>query len=135
MQKFMAKKPKQYNERGSGEARVVTHKVEQIDIYEVTENELNLLEKGTDSDLYLQFSIALLSVFFSLTVCFFTSTFNDDKVLYAFVCVDSICFIIGALLLVLWYRNRKGKEEIIKGIKNRKKTTEQHIEASSVANE
>lgn len=120
----MAKKPTNNNERGSGEARVVTHKVEQIDIYEVTENELNLLEKGTDSDLYLQFSIALLSVFVSLTVCFFTSTFENDKVLYGFVCVDAICFIIGMLLLILWNRNRKGKSDIIQGIKNRKKTAD-----------
>lgn len=37
----MAKKTTNNNERGSGEARVVTHKVEQIDIYEITENELS----------------------------------------------------------------------------------------------
>lgn len=117
----MAKKSTINNERGSGEARVVTHKVEQIDIFEVTENELNLLEKGTDSDLYLQFSIALLSIFVSLTVCFFSSTFENDKVLNGFVCVDAVCFIIGMILLVLWHRNRKGKAEIIEGIKNRKK--------------
>lgn len=112
------------SERGVGEARVVTHKVEQIDIYEVTENELNQLEKGTDSDLYLQFSIALLSVFVSLTVCFFTTTFEDDKVFYGFVCVDAICLIIGAILLLLWNRNRKEKSDIIQGIKNRKKDNE-----------
>lgn len=66
----MAKKTTNNNERGSGEARVVTHKVEQIDIYEITENELSQLEKGTDSDLYLQFSIALLSVFVSFDYLF-----------------------------------------------------------------
>lgn len=126
----MVKKTTNNNERGSGEARVVTHKVEQIDIYEITENELSQLEKGTDSDLYLQFSIALLSVFVSLTVCFFTTTFKDDKVLYGFVCVDAVCFIIGALLLILWDRNRKGKSEIIQGIKNRKKITGQHVQES-----
>ena len=121
MEKCIAKKPTSSNERGSGEVRVVTHKVEQIDIYEVTENELTQLEKGTDSDLYLQFSIALLSVFASLTVCFFTSTFENDRVFYGFVCVDAICLIVGLILLILWNRNRKGKSEIIQGIKNRKK--------------
>lgn len=117
----MARKTYVNNERSSGEARVVTHKVEQIDIYEVTENELTQLETGTDSDLYLQFSIALLSFFASLTLCFFTSTFENDKVFYGFICIDAICFIIGVLLLILWNRNRKEKSDIIQEIKNRKK--------------
>ena len=120
----MARKTYVNNERSSGEARVVTHKVEQIDIYEVTENELTQLETGTDSDLYLQFSIALLSFFASLTLCFFTSTFENDKVFYGFICIDAICFIIGVLLLILWNRNRKEKSDIIQEIKNRKKDNE-----------
>ena len=116
----MGKKKNNSNDRAGGEVVVKTHKVDQIDIYEVTENELFQLENGTNSDLYLEFSISLLSIFVSTLASLLTATFENKVVLTAFICVAVLTFIIGSFLLFLWYRNRQQKKTIIEKIKGRK---------------
>lgn len=116
----MGKKQKSSSDRSSGEVLVKTHKVEQIDIYEVTENELFQLENGTNSDLYLEFSISLLSIFVSMLATLLTAIFNNNIVLNIFISITVISLILGGLLLLLWYRNRKEKKAIIENIKSRK---------------
>jgi hypothetical protein len=94
-------------------------RVDSVSLYEVKENELDILENGEPTGIYLNFSIFLLSLAFSgiLTLC--TATFNNDLVKNSFLFVSIIGIIIGILLLILWWKGRKSVKNIIQKIRGR----------------
>lgn len=94
-------------------------RVDSVDLYEVKENELELLENGEPTSLQLNFSIFLLSIAFSgiLTLC--TATFNSTIVQNTFLFVTIIGVLLGLYLLLMWWRGRKSIKKIIKTIKDR----------------
>jgi hypothetical protein len=94
-------------------------RVASIDLYEIKESELEILEKGSNADIYLNFSIALLSLSISITTAFFSATFTNKLAETFFIVIDVIGFIIGLILLFLWYRGRKDVRIIIKAIRDR----------------
>lgn len=121
---------KKQNNNELGETRVRRARLEFFTIYEVTEGELNSLERGTNSDLYLQFSIFCLSVFVSFFISLLSGTFID-RIVNIFVCITFVSFIIGVLLLFLWYRTRKRKKDVINDIRNRLKDNQTSEEGTT----
>lgn len=53
------------NENVTGGTTVRKYPVGELEIYEVKESELRELERSSQSDLYLEFAIACISIFFS----------------------------------------------------------------------
>jgi hypothetical protein len=94
-------------------------RVESVDLYEIKENELELLENGSPSGLYLNFSIFLLSLAFSAIATISTATFQNSTVGTLFLIVSVVGVIGGAFLLILWWRSRQSIAHVVRTIRAR----------------
>jgi len=90
-----------------------------LDIYEVTEGELEILKKGSPNSIFLNFSIALLSLALSFLATLLTVKIESNRSFYVFVILTVIGFITGIVLLVLWVVGRNDFKETINKIEKR----------------
>lgn len=98
---------------------IIRGRVDSVSLYEITDNELSMLETGSSISLYLNFSIFLLSISISFLVVLLTTTIADNRVFNIFVIVTVCGFTIGGFLLLLWYRTRYSVTELVKLIRSR----------------
>lgn len=99
--------------------RIRRGKVDSVDLFEVKENELEILANGEEVGIYLNFSIFLLSLAFSGILTLSTATFSSNIIQNAFLFVTLIGLIVGLFLIILWWRGRKSIKTVIAVIKNR----------------
>ena len=92
---------------------------QQLTIFEVQESELVILERGGPDSLFLNVSIALLTLALSLTASLVTATFTSDRAWTLFLVVAVVSYIVGFTLLVLWWRSRKAVAACIRDIRGR----------------
>lgn len=94
-------------------------RVDSVNLYEVKENELDVLENGEENVIQLNFAIFLLSIAFSgiLTLC--SATFKSKLLENTFLFSTIIGTILGIYLLIMWWRGRKSIKKVIQTIKNR----------------
>jgi len=104
-------------------------RVDSVDLYEVKENELELLEKGAPATLQLNFSIFLFSIAITAIVALATTTFKWPIVETIFTFISVIGVLMGAYLMISWWRTKESIAEVIRKIRNR--ITEEPVEASS----
>lgn len=101
--------------------RVRRAEVDSICIYDVTEDELEILEKGSPSSLYLNFSLFLISAATSFLASLFFTEIPSIKTFTVFVIVTVVGFVLGFILLVLWYRDFRSSNSVAKRIRDRLK--------------
>ncbi len=100
-------------------------KLDSLKIYEITEKELDTIEKGSGDSLFLNFSIALFSIFISFLIVLLTVDFfyndKDDLIIkfIIFICLTGITFIGSIICFIAWYRNKGDFKITIEDIKNR----------------
>jgi hypothetical protein len=99
--------------------RVLRGRVDSVNLYEVKENELEILENGEPTGIYLNFSIFLYSLSISTITSLCTATFTKSIVQNTFLFTSIIGIIGGTFLLILWWKGRKSIKSIITKIKNR----------------
>jgi hypothetical protein len=105
---------------GEKSLRIRRGRVDSVDLYEIKDSELDLLEKGSPANLYLNFAIFLLSTsFFALASLCTAATFKYVLMQTVLIVVLIVGGILGILLLALWYRERKGVEDCIRVIRDR----------------
>ena len=99
--------------------RVRRGRVDSVNLYEVKENELEILENGEPTSIQLNFAIFLLSIAFTgiLTLC--SATFSSTLLQNAFLFSTIVGCILGFYLLIIGWRGRKSIKSIIKTIKDR----------------
>jgi hypothetical protein len=103
-----------------GEKLVVRRgRVDSVDLYEVKENELELLEKGSPASLQLNFSIFLLSIAFSAILTLTTATVSIPLLETTYVVVAVVGLLVGFYLLLSWYRTQKSIAKVIATIRKR----------------
>ena len=90
-----------------------------LDIYEITKDELEVLKQGSPNSIFLNFSIALFSIFISTGLTLLTINFESDRVFYVFICVLIITFITGVLTLILWIKGENVFKNTIRKIEER----------------
>lgn len=95
-------------------------KLESITVYDVMEEELEIIERGSPSSTFLNFAIALLSIFLSLLTTLFVTKIDDNRVFQGFITVCAITGIAGIVLLVLWIRTNNDTKTIFQKIRARK---------------
>lgn len=111
----------QEGDSGQNEPRIVRGRVDSLSLYEITDNELYILEKGSPNSVYLNFSIALLSA----GVAFITALLSIDIqsgsliVFIVFVVLSCVSLVGGVFLLLLWYKLKNGTKDVVKKIKDR----------------
>ena len=96
-------------------------KIGSVTIYDVTEAELTILEKGTEASIWLNFFIGAISVAISFLVALLTVDWGNSISLtqVVFLCLTIIMFLASIVCFVFW-RNAKGQHAAtIKTIKER----------------
>ncbi len=95
-------------------------RVDSVDLYEVKDNELDLLENGPSSRVQLTFAVFLLSIAFSSIVALSTTkTFSSDIMKTLHVVVAVVGILLGIYLLVVWYHRRSNIGEVVATIRGR----------------
>ena len=107
---------------GSGDVMLPVRRgrVDSLSLYEVTESELDALERGDGNSVELNFAIGLLSVMVTLVVALFTTNMSDLTKL-CFVSAILITGLLGAFLLLKWWKNRHEISNLVKKIRSRLK--------------
>ena len=90
-----------------------------IDIYEVKDNELDILEKGGPMETQFNFAVLLISLAFSSAISLFTATFKSEIVQNTFVVVAVVGFLGSVYLFIQWYQGKKPIKGVIKDIRDR----------------
>ena len=90
-----------------------------IDIYEVKDNELDILEKGGPMETQFNFAVLLISLAFSSAISLFTATFKSEIVQNTFVVVAVVGFLGSGYLFIQWYQGKKPIKSVIKDIRDR----------------
>lgn len=102
-------------------------KLDSLNIYEVSERELQIIEKGSNDSIFLNFGIFFLSVAISFFVVLFTVDFfyddRDDLLIkfIVFLCVAILTLIGSIICFVAWWRNKDDFKSTIAEIKQRMK--------------
>jgi len=109
--------------------------VESVDIYEIKDSELDHLEKGTSAELQLNFAIFLLSLSFSAITSLFTATFVNDSVRTTFIVVAVVGVLLGAYLMIAWFRAKSAVKELCKSIRLRISLAEARAKEAAEAEE
>jgi len=108
--------------RGSG-VRVRRGKVKSIDLYEVTDAELEQLGGASPSSVYLNFAILFASVATSFLIALLTVHIGSSRVFTIFVVILIVGYAASVILFVLWLLNGRSVAETAKKIKVRIQST------------
>ena len=110
-----------HNSPISGEKHLVVRRgrVDSVDLYEVKEHELEILGKGSEATLELNFAIFLFSTAITAIVSLATSTFKWPVMQTVFIFVSILGFLMGTYLTLRWWRTRTSITEVINNIKKR----------------
>ncbi len=94
-------------------------RMQTLTIYEVSESELETLERGAPDSIFLNISLFLFSCAMTSLVALLTCKFTSSVTNNGFLLAAIIGFSIGSVLFVLWCRNRKTSASVIAGIRDR----------------
>lgn len=97
----------------------VKGQLEPVKIYPVTEEELHLLEKGSNASLFLNFAIALLSIASSAMIAWLTVENMSPTITAVISSITFSGYAIGFLLLGLWWKSGSGQKEVLQKIRAR----------------
>lgn len=93
---------------GFGETEAARHRIEKIDIYEVTKEEIEELCSNSTSDLCLEFAIASVSIFASFLCSLLVADFSSSPMASSVFLIVTILTAISAMFFsMLWWRQRK----------------------------
>lgn len=106
--------------QSGGSFPVITRgSVTTLSLYEVTDYELDVLEQGSPANLYLNFSIFMISTGISFLVSITTTKITDIRLFTVYVVCSVVGIVGGLLLLGLWYKNRKSVKTLCLKIRGR----------------
>jgi len=94
-------------------------RIQHLAIYEISEDELNQLEKGNPGSIILNFTIFSFSVFVAFLITLLTVKNLETKVFITFVIFTALGGLAGPLLLCIWIKQYKSTRNIAKNIRSR----------------
>ncbi|WP_420575101.1 hypothetical protein [Kordia sp.] len=115
--------PKKHRE-SSGEIgpKIKRGRYDSLELFEVSESELTIIERGSPSSTYLNFSIFLLSIASSFLTTLLTVDLSTKMTLFIiFTVICVLGYLVGVFLFIIWYQNRNEFKEIIEKIRSRMK--------------
>lgn len=94
-------------------------RLDRLTIYEVSESELVILERGSPDSIYLNVAIALLSMAVSLTVSLASKDVKRMGTFVVLVVLLVVGYVGGIVLLLLWWRSCRFVSGCSKAIRDR----------------
>lgn len=102
--------------------KVKRAKYDSLELFDVSENELTIIERGSPSSVYLNFAIFLLSIACSFLTTLLTIDFQNRQTLFiVFTVVCVLGFMVGIFLTIIWYRSKNEFDEVLNKIRDRMK--------------
>jgi len=94
-------------------------RVDSLTLFEVTDGELQTLERGSPNSVFLNFAIFFISSAVSFLITLLTVAIESNRTFTAFLVFTVLFGIAGVVLLVLWWRTRNEVSEALKAIRQR----------------
>lgn len=94
-------------------------RLEKLTIFEITEAELEALERGSPESLFLNLGIATLSVGSSFLIALLTTSIENTRTFCVFVIICAIGFVAGGTFGLLWWQGRRSVRNVARDIRNR----------------
>ena len=95
-------------------------KVDSLTIYEISEGELEIIERGSPNSTFLNFAIFLTSIATSFFVTLLTIDLKGKQNLFIiFNLITIVGFLLGIFLLIIWWRSKNDIDVVLKKIKER----------------
>lgn len=106
--------------RMSEQIPIKRHRLEQVETFEVSGDELERIEREASSvGTYLQYALFWLPVGISLTATLSLTTISSNRVYISFFVVMVMSYAFGLFFLVRWYQTRDVFKELIRKIRDR----------------
>lgn len=118
------------NSSGENEVKIIRGKIGSVSLYEITDNELSLLEKGSPSSIYLNFAIFLFSIGISFLITLLTTSIEEIKIFTSFLVFTIIGVLGGTFLFFIWFRMKGEVSEVISKIQGRINIQEEKVGAN-----
>lgn len=90
-----------------------------LTIYEISEAELETLERGLPASLFLNFSVFLVSVAVSFSITLATTAIASNRTFQVFVIVTILGYLTGLVLFAMWWISYKSTANITRIIRER----------------
>jgi hypothetical protein len=94
-------------------------RVDSLNVHEITEAELQSLERGSPASIFFNLAIAVLSTAVSLTASLSTASISNDRTFTVFVVIAVVGYVCGAAFLLLSYQQRDPVKTTLKTIRSR----------------
>lgn len=104
---------------GFNKVRIVRGRVDSLSLYEITDTELDILEKGSPNSIYLNFGIFLLSVGISFLISLLSTDIQSSRTFTVFVVLCSVGLLGGLFFILLWHKTKSKVTGVVKKIKER----------------
>lgn len=114
----MTKRRPKDEHTGTLEPTIRRGRVDSLTLYEITDNELEILERGSPGSTELNFAVALLSIFSSSLTTLLTTT-TSTVVFQFFLMVTIVTFVLGSFFLIKWKRTHNDVKDVVARIKAR----------------
>lgn len=102
--------------------KVKRARYDSLELFDVSENELTIIERGSPSSTYLNFAIFLLSIAISFLTTLLTVDLKENQTLFiVFTVICVLGFMVGLFLIIIWYRSKNEFDEVLKKIRDRMK--------------
>lgn len=95
-------------------------RLDKLTIFEITEAELDALERGSTESLFFNLSIAALSTAVSFLIALLTTTIESNRTFMVFVVVCTFGFLSGVTFTLVWWQMRRSLKGVAQTIRDRK---------------
>jgi NADH:ubiquinone oxidoreductase subunit K len=106
-------------DNSGGEIQVQRGKLDSLSVYEITDYELDILEKGSPASVYLNFGIFFASVSLSFLASLLTTDIESNRTFTVFVIIVAVGLAVGGVLLFMWWNREDTVSETIEKVKGR----------------
>ncbi len=104
-----------------------------LEIFEITKDELEVIKQGSPNSIFLNFAIALTSIFISLLSMLLTVKIESDRVFYIFVILTVVSALGGIVTGILWIKGENVFKKTICRIEDRIKNKEYITKGNSIS--
>jgi hypothetical protein len=93
--------------------------LDRLRIFEISEAELESLERGSSESVYLNLALSVLSIAASFSVSLLTTEIESDRTFVVFVVITVVGYLAGITFGVLWLISRRSLRSVSAQIRSR----------------
>ena len=95
-------------------------RLDKLTIFEITEAELEALERGSPESLFLNLAVGVISIAISFTIALATTEIQSIKTFCFFVIVTVVCYLGAITFGFLWWQSRRSLRTVAQEIRRRR---------------